>query len=357
MMRKAVTILLWLAAWQVLLPAILCAGTDLSASVTSGKDHYLANYTSLSLGLMDRLNLDLSCNYSDSGPADDYTVQDDSGVVNEDINRDPKPVRTYTGGLNAELTDNLSVRGNYSVTPEVEGFEARGFGAGLTVTFTGFPVTEEEVPSDYFHTSLDFDYASSENKYDVHTPSFTALYKTKRGRKLLIYIPAKDSVEKIKQVSYTIGLTETIYQNTSLYLAYANYTYDPNIEENILLVKARQTNAMLFTLSPGLSGFPKYTYEIRATQVFFSLINMSVDYLHLVALQFSLNENGTPYNNIINNLADDFYESKGVKADSYTLGLDYYLTGRITINASYNLYKEAYLDRRVYYTLGASISF
>lgn len=356
-MRKTIILLLWLAAWQVLLPVILCAGMGISTSVTSGKDHYLADYTSLSLGLMEKLNLDLSYNYSDSGPADDYSVQNDSGVVNEDLNHDPEPVRTYSGGLSAELTDNLSVRGNYSVTPKVEGFETNGFGAGLSVTFTGFPGTEDEIPSDHFHTSLDFDYVSTDNKYDVHTASFTAFYRTKWGTYRRLIIPANDSVETIKQVSYTLGITETIYQDTSLYLAYANYNYDPNIEENILLVKAKQTNAMLFTLSPGLRGFPKYSYEARLARDFFSLINISADYLHLEVLQFTLNENGTLFNGTVGSRLDDYYESKGVKADSYTLGLDYYLTGRITINASYNLYKEAYLDRSAYYTLGASITF
>ncbi len=346
-MRKKITLLLWLAAGQVLLPAQLFAGTDLSTSITSGKGHYLANYTSLSFGLMDKLNLDLSYNYSDSGPA-----EDDPGV-----NSDPKPVQTYTGGLRAELADSLSVRGNYSVTPKVEGFEANSFGAGLTVTFTGFPVAEDVVINDHFNTSLDFDYTTTDNIYDVHTDSFTASYRTKWGIYRPLVVPAKDSAETIKQTNWTIGITETIYQNTSLYLAYANYAYNPDIEENILLVKARQANAGLFTLSPGLRGFPKYSYEARLTQGFWSLINISADYLHLEVLQFSLNENGTPFNGAIGSLLDDFYESEGVKADSYTLGLDYYLTGHIIINAGYNLYKEAYLDRSAYYTVGASISF
>lgn len=346
-MRKTVTILMWLSAWQVLLPAQIFAGMDLSTSVTSGQDHYLDNYTSLSLGLMDKLNLGLSYNYSDAGP-----VEDDPG-----INSDPKPVQTYSGGLSAELTDSLSVRGNYSVTPKVEGFEANSFGAGLTVTFIGFPVAEDEVISDHFNTSLDFDYTTTDNIYDVHTDSFTAFYRTKWGTYRPLVVPAKDSAETIKQTSWTIGITETMQQNTSLYLAYANYTYNPDIEENILLVKARQANARLFTLSPGLRGFPKYSYEARLAQGFCSLINISADYLHLEVLQFSLNENGTPFNGTIGTLVDDFYESEGVKADSYTLGLDYYLTRHITLNASYNLYKEAYQDQSAYYTIGTSISF
>lgn len=339
--------MMWLAAGQVLLPAQLFAGTDLSTSVTSGKGQYLANYTSLSLGLMDKLSLDLSYNYSDIGNA-----EDDPGV-----NSDPEPVQTYTGGLNAELTDSLSVRGNYSVTPKVEGFEANSFGAGLTVTLIGFPVAEDEVISDHFNTFLDFDYTTTDNIYDVHTDSFTAFYRTKWGTYRPLVVPAKDSVETIKQTNWTIGITETMQQDTSLYLAYANYSYDPNIEENILLVKARQANAMLFTLSPGLRGFPKYSYEARLAQGFCSLINISADYLHLEVLQFSLNENGTPFNGTIGTLLDDFYEAEGVRADSYTLGLDYYLTGQITLNANYNLYKEAYQDQSAYYTVGASISF
>ncbi len=346
-MRKIVIFMIWLAAGQVLLPAQLFAGTDLSASVTSGKDHYLANYTSLSLSLMDKLILDLSYNYSDLGSA-----ESDPG-----ISSDPEPVQTYTGGLRAELTDSLSVRSNYSVTPKVEGSEANSFGAGLTVTLIGFSVAEEEVPSDHFNTSLDFDYTSTDNVYDVHIDSFTALYRTRWGAYRSLVVPAKDSTETIKQTSWIIGITETIRQSTSLYLAYANYTYHPNIEENILLVKARQANAMLFTLSPGLRGFPKYSYEARLAQGFSALFNISVDYLHLEVLQFSLNENGTPFNGTIGTLLDDFYEPEGVKADSYTLGLDYYLTRHITLNASYNLYKEVYLDQSAYYTLGASISF
>ncbi len=355
---SAPTMFLLLAAWQILLPVQLFAGTDLSTSVTTGKDHYLANYTSLSLGLMDKLNLDLSYNYSDLGPADDYTVQYDSaGVATEDLNRDPDPVQTYTGGLNADLTDNLSVRGTYSVTPKVEGFEATGLATGLTITFAGFSTEDGTAPDQNFQTALDFDYSSTNYKYDVHTNSFTVYYRTRWGWYRRLDIPAKDSIETIKQTSYILGVTETIYQSTALYLAYANYSYEPNIEEDILLYKARQSNDRLFTLSPGLRGFPKYSYEARLAQDCCSLINISADYLHLEVLQFTLNENGTPYNGTLGALLDDFYESEGVKADSFTLGLDYYLTGHITIKASYNLYKEVYLDRSVYYTLGASISF
>jgi len=347
MMRKTVIFVMWLAAGQVLLPAQLFAGTDLSTSVTSGKDHYLASYTSLSLRLMDELSLDLSYNYSNIGTAKDAP----------EIISDPEPVQTFSGGLRAELTSSLSVRGNYSITPKVEGYEAHGLGAGLTVTFIGFPVMGEEVTSGYFNTFLDFDYTSTDNIYDVHTDSFTAFYRSKWGAYRPIIVPAKNSTEMIKQTSWTIGITETIQQNTSLYLAYTHYAYDPNIEEDILLIKARQTNAMLFSLSPGLRGFPKYSYEARLAQEICSLINISADYLHLEVLQFTLNENGTPFNGTVVTLLDDFYESEGVKADSYTLGLDYYLTEHITLNASYNLYKEDYLDQSAYYTLGASISF
>lgn len=347
------TLLLLLAAWQILLPAQLFSGTDLSTSVTSGKDHYLANYTSLSLGLMDRLNLNLSYGYSDSGPADDAAAS----VVNDELPQDPEPVQTYTAGLSAELTDNLSVRGNYLVTPKVEVFEATGLTAGLTVTFTGFPTSDGTAPNQNFQTALDFDYSSTGHKYYIHTSSFTVYYRTRWGRYRRLDIPAKDSVETIKQISYTLGITETIYQDSSLYLSYTNYNYDPNIEENILLVKAKQVNPRLFNLSPGLGGFPKYSFEARLAQDFCSLIKVSADYLHLEVLQFTLNENGTPDNGTLGALLDDFYESEGIKADSFTLGLDYYLTGHIAINASYNLYKEAYLERSAYYTLGTSINF
>ena len=326
-------ILLSLIAW----PALVSAETGISTSLTVGPDNYLANYSDLSFSLAEKVNLDLNYSYSVS-----------------DLNK--QPAQTFGSGLNAMLNDNFSLRGNFSLTPHVSGFKASGYGLGFTFTFLGLPNIELPANPD-FQTALDFDYSAQNNVYDVHTDSFTVYYRGRGGRYRSLYIAAKDSTETIKQIGWTLGVTETFYADLSLYLGYSNYDYNPDIEADILLYKARQNNAILFTLSPGLGGFPKNSYEARISKNLSPQISVALDYLRLQVLQFSYNDNGTPFNGTVSSLLDDFYEVRGVGADSYTLNLDYYLTSHLTINAGYNLYKEAYLDHSSYYTLGAAISF
>ncbi|MDD5491417.1 MAG: hypothetical protein PHV60_01885 [bacterium] len=330
-MKKAIVSFLWLAAFTTLLPAMVYGRLGISTTLTAGPDKYLANFTSLRISLSPKLDLEGTYSHIDS----DLTSQ---------------PLQMFTGGVSVILTDDLSLRGNYSFTSPAAGYEANGYALGTTVSLSG---------DSNFQTAIDLDYGIENNVYNVHTDSFTAYYRNGRGRYRQIIVSAKDTTETIKQVVWTMGITETFYEDTSLYLGYSNYRYDPDIEGDVVLydASARQNNFQIFSLTPGLAGFPKYSYEIRISRNFLSLWTVNTGYLHAGILQFTLNENDTPANGTVGNLLDDFYEVAGVSADSYSLGLEYCLNSWIALNTGYNLYREAYQDINSYYSLGITLTF
>ncbi|MDD5259314.1 MAG: hypothetical protein PHD29_05060 [bacterium] len=328
-----------LAALQVLLPTKVYAGVGISTTVTTGSDDYLANYTAVRLGLTKKLDLNCSYSYSDS-----------------DLNTDSTQV--YHTGVNIRMTNSFSARGNIFLTPKVGSYQADGFGLGTTMISHGW-LDEKSSRSTNFQTIIDLDYSLINHVYDVHTEGFTVYYQTRRGGSRQATVAAKNTSETIKQANWTLGVTEIFYADTSLYLGYSDYTYSPDIEEDIVLYDAgaRQSNARIFNLFPGLGGFPKFSYEVLISRNFLSRWTVSAGYLHAAVLQFTLNENSTPSDGTLNSIMDDFYEVSGVSADSYTLGLDYYLNDWIILNTSYNLYREVYKDTSSYYSLGLTLAF
>ncbi len=338
-MKKVLALFLWFVVMPALLPALLYAGAEIGSSLTVGPDSYLANYTAGRFSLTNKLDLNLSYIYSDS-----------------DLSA--KAINTYSGGLNLKLAEDLSFRGNYSITPQVAGYEADGYGFGATASFCVWPGAGSAT-SRAFKTIIDLDYNLVNNTYEVKTDSFTINTQTRWGNPRQVAVAAKNTSETIRQSGWTLGITEVFPAGTSLYLGYSDYEYHPDIEKEIVLynTNTRQSNTGIFSLSPGLGGFTKYAYEARISQNIGPLWTICADYVHAEVLQFTLNQNGTPSDGTLTSLLDDFYEVSGVGADSYTLGIDYYLNDWIVLNANYSLYREAYKDNSHYYSLGITLTF
>lgn len=295
----------------------LLAAYDISNDFNLGSDGYRSNQTTLGLTSIELW--DLWFGY---------------GYVKPEDNRPFS--KSYSAGINFDVTKGFNVRGSYLTSPKVEDFSSSTWSLGFTCGTD---------------TSLAFDYGRARDHYDIQTKASFIIYTNNRGRKRIFLIPARTFTETIQQTTISLRLAHTFSQAASIYLGFSDYNYEPDIEDDIRLVVARQSNYALFNLAPGLSGYPSISYETGMYYPFMKNFSLTFDYLRLALIQFAYNSNQTL------DTVDDYYEPNEIMANSYTFGLSYRHNKQFSYRVNYNRYKEESTDPQNFYTLGLTFNF
>lgn len=313
-----------LAALLLCVTSPLCGSVDLSSDVTIGKGGYRASQTTLTLRALEVWNIWGSYGYAKSGG-------------------DTPGSQSYSGGVGLNAAKNLNFRGSYSSSPKVEGFtsETWSFGLTLGVDYGGTKKREAD-----FNTMLDFDYAQTNDEYNVWRESAKIPYKTRWGEWIFLFIPEKMFTVNLRQERKSARLTETFFQSTSLYIGFSDFNYDPDIETGIHLFKTRLANTMLFDFAQGLTGYPSNSYEAGISWSLARSFVLNFDYLRVALIDFN-DYNGTA----------TIYEPVKTNANSYMFGWSYCQTQWFSYRLSYNRYQEENSISQNYYSGGISFSF